>query len=66
MQALRGSSVGIGTDIGKVSFYNRTTQDAKETGGSVSMPAAFNGVFAIKPSSGRLPFMDVANSVSLF
>jgi amidase len=46
IQALRGSAVGFGTDIG----------------GSVSMPAAFNGVFSIKPSAGRLPTKDMPNS----
>jgi len=46
IQALRGSAVGFATDIG----------------GSVSMPAACNGVFSIKPSAGRLPTMDMPNS----
>lgn len=38
MQALRGSVFGIGTDIG----------------GSVSMPASYNGIFSLKPSNGRI------------
>ncbi|OTA89503.1 hypothetical protein M434DRAFT_398549 [Hypoxylon sp. CO27-5] len=48
LQALRGSVIGFGTDIG----------------GSVSMPASYNGLFCIKPSFGRIPFKDVANSGS--
>ncbi|KAK3682999.1 amidase signature domain-containing protein [Podospora appendiculata] len=46
MQALRGSAFGIGTDIG----------------GSVSMPASYNGIFSLKPSSGRLSMRGVANT----
>ncbi|KAI1138637.1 amidase [Hypoxylon sp. FL0543] len=46
LQALGGSPIGFGTDIG----------------GSVSMPASYNGLFSIKPSFGRISFKDVANS----
>ncbi|KAI1455339.1 amidase [Annulohypoxylon moriforme] len=46
LQALGGSPIGFGTDIG----------------GSVSMPACYNGLFSLKPSAGRLPFKGVANS----
>ena len=45
--ALKGSCMGFGTDIG----------------GSVRIPAGFNGVFALKPSSGRIPYEGVANSM---
>jgi len=45
MQALRGSVFGIGTDIG----------------GSVSMPASFNGIFSLKPSTGRISMKGVAS-----
>lgn len=48
MQALRGSAFGVGTD----------------SGGSVSMPAAFQGSFSIKPSVGRISYRDVAGTVS--
>ncbi|KAF2744850.1 amidase [Sporormia fimetaria CBS 119925] len=44
---LRGSVVGFGTDIG----------------GSIRIPAAFNGVFGLKPSTGRLPYEGMANSM---
>ncbi|KAI5918223.1 amidase signature domain-containing protein [Camillea tinctor] len=44
VQAMKGSAIGIGSDFG----------------GSVSIPAAFNGVYSIKPSVGRLSFLRVA------
>ncbi|RMZ92623.1 hypothetical protein DV736_g172, partial [Chaetothyriales sp. CBS 134916] len=44
---LKGSPVGFGTDIG----------------GSVRIPAAFNGLYGLRPSSGRLPYQGVANSM---
>ncbi|OAA35649.1 general amidase [Metarhizium rileyi] len=46
LQALRGSTLGVGTDIG----------------GSVRIPAAFNGIFSIKPTPERLSYRDAANT----
>ncbi|KAF4988995.1 hypothetical protein FDECE_14849 [Fusarium decemcellulare] len=46
LMALGGSSLGLGTDIG----------------GSVRIPAAFCGVFSIKPTPERLAYRDVANT----
>jgi amidase len=43
----RGSPVGLGTDIG----------------GSVRIPAGFNGLYGLRPSSGRLPYEGAANSM---
>lgn len=45
--ALRGSPAGFGTDIG----------------GSIRVPASFNGIFGLRPSTGRLPYEGVANSM---
>ncbi|KAI4107339.1 MAG: hypothetical protein L6R37_001700 [Teloschistes peruensis] len=44
---LRGSPVGFGTDIG----------------GSIRIPAAFNGLYGLRPSSGRIPYEGMANSM---
>ncbi|RDW85502.1 putative glutamyl-tRNA(Gln) amidotransferase subunit A [Coleophoma crateriformis] len=45
--ALRGSPLGFGTDIG----------------GSIRIPSLFNGLYGIRPSSGRLPYEGMANSM---
>ncbi|KAL5339402.1 amidase signature domain-containing protein [Aspergillus crustosus] len=45
--ALKGSPGGFGTDIG----------------GSVRIPAVFNGLYGIRPSAGRIPYEGAANSM---
>jgi len=45
--SLRGSVLGFGTDIG----------------GSIRIPAAFNGLFGLRPSAGRFPYEGMANSM---
>ncbi|CAH0036341.1 unnamed protein product [Clonostachys solani] len=46
LSAFRGNVLGIGTDVG----------------GSIRLPAAFNGVYGYKPSVGILPFIGYAAS----
>lgn len=46
LQALRGSSVGLGTDIA----------------GSLRIPAAFCGIYSLKPTHNRLSYRNVANT----
>ncbi|KAF3407902.1 Acetamidase [Talaromyces pinophilus] len=45
--ALQGSPAGFGTDIG----------------GSIRVPAVFNGLFGLRPSAGRMPYEGAANSM---
>lgn len=45
--SFRGSPAGFGTDIG----------------GSVRIPSAFNGLWGLRPSTGRLPYEGMANSM---
>ena len=47
LMGLRGSPVGFGSDIG----------------GSIRVPAAFNGLYGIRPSVGRLPYRGVPISM---
>lgn len=44
---MKGSPVGFGTDIG----------------GSVRIPAAFNGLYGLRPSAGRLAYEGMSNSM---
>ncbi|TGO86798.1 hypothetical protein BPOR_0275g00010 [Botrytis porri] len=45
--AFRGGIIGVGTDIG----------------GSIRVPAAFNFLYGLRPSHGRLPYGKMANSM---
>lgn len=45
--AFRGGIIGVGTDVG----------------GSIRIPAAFNFLYGLRPSHGRLPYGKMANSM---
>ncbi|KAL6310386.1 general amidase [Sparassis latifolia] len=45
--AMRGSSLGVGSDIG----------------GSIRIPSVFNGLFGLRPSYGRVPYEGCVNSM---
>lgn len=45
--ALRGSPAGFGTDVG----------------GSIRIPAGFNSLYGLRPSTGRIPYQGAANSL---
>ncbi|KAJ5692978.1 Acetamidase [Penicillium macrosclerotiorum] len=47
MVGLRGGVIGVGTDIG----------------GSIRVPSAFNSLYGIRPSHGRMPYAKMANSM---
>lgn len=61
-----GSPIGIATDIGEhvlcaLSILVPNTRYFK--GGSIRVPAAFNFLYGIRPSHGRLPYAKLANSM---
>ncbi|KAE8356021.1 Acetamidase [Aspergillus coremiiformis] len=47
MVGMRGGVIGVGTDIG----------------GSIRIPSAFNSLYGIRPSHGRLPYAGMKNSM---
>jgi amidase len=47
MIGIRGGVIGVGTDIG----------------GSIRIPSAFNFLYGIRPSHGRMPYGNMANSM---
>jgi amidase len=63
---IRGSPVGFGTDIGD-SPTKEPAHICELTnawiGGSIRIPAAFNGLYGLRPSTGRLPYEGMANSM---
>ncbi|PQE05617.1 general amidase protein [Rutstroemia sp. NJR-2017a BBW] len=64
--AVGGSSLGLGTDIGLLLFFPVSEylllMSNLTLAGSVRVPAAFCGIYGIKPSSGRFSYRGVANT----
>lgn len=63
---IRGGIMGVGTDIGML--MPRTIMVwlvlmRNYTGGSIRVPSAFNFLYGIRPSHGRLPYARMANSM---
>lgn len=67
MVAMRGGLIGVGTDIGELSYCFRVAGLkwilTRFLGGSIRVPSAFNFLYGIRPSHGRLPYAKMANSM---
>lgn len=65
--AFKGSAFGVGAGSGRHStkYFLCSVADSELVGGSVSMLAAYNGAFNLKPSSGRLSFNGIPTNVSI-
>ncbi|KAK8158042.1 amidase [Phyllosticta citrichinensis] len=55
-----GSSGGEGALVG---FKGSPGSFGTDIGGSVRIPSAFNGLYGLRPSNGRLPYEGMANSM---
>lgn len=67
MVGIRGSIIGVGTDIGQnVPISQRHALQLtviSVLGGSIRVPSAFNFLYGIRPSHGRMPYGYMANSM---
>lgn len=65
MVGIRGGVIGVGTDIGKChcSHPSFNTEVEMTPGGSIRVPSAFNFLYGIRPSHGRMPYAKMANSM---
>jgi amidase len=65
MVGIRGGVIGVGTDIGRLynSGYRIKSLLNVSIGGSIRVPSAFNFLYGIRPSHGRMPYAKMANSM---
>lgn len=59
----RGGIIGVGTDIGTISSSVSRDCANNSIGGSIRVPSAFNFLYGLRPSHGRLPYAKMANSM---
>ncbi|TGO37100.1 hypothetical protein BHYA_0106g00330 [Botrytis hyacinthi] len=61
--SMGGSSLGLGTDIGTYSFLHTVGSITDfSIAGSIRVPAAFCGIYGIKPTHNRFSYREVANT----
>jgi len=64
MVGFRGGIIGVGTDIGMLPYVlEHSIRHLTYLGGSIRVPSAFNFLYGLRPSHGRLPYGKMANSM---
>lgn len=63
--AMKGSSLGVGTDTGMIKIPSHLLDQLLNTyqAGSIRVPAAFCGLYGVKPTHDRFSYKNVANTV---